>query len=219
MSNSFSRSTVRSTTIDAGERSSTTQATASNPSDTVARPPTTATYATANARGMHPAIHNPLSVSTISHTINQTGHKDSNVSNSSTVSSTATSATGSTQAVGTQQQGEQQSNSLVDELLEENTRLSSEISHLKFLLSQQTASTPQTQQQQQSQQHAQQHQQHTGVQINDTSRPPAAGVKYVCCGACRQWLLSPKDAVYVVCSRCEAVNNCQLVPLNRVRQY
>ncbi len=39
---------------------------------------------------------------------------------------------------------------------------------------------------------------------NDTT------VKYVCCGGCRQWLVAPKTALYVVCSRCDAVNNCNI---------
>ena len=38
--------------------------------------------------------------------------------------------------------------------------------------------------------------------------PPVEGVKYVCCGRCRQWLRAPKEAVYVYCSSCDAVNNC-----------
>lgn len=46
----------------------------------------------------------------------------------------------------------------------------------------------------------------------DTTKPPEKGVKYVCCGGCRQWLMAPRDAVYVVCSTCEAINNCNLVP-------
>jgi LSD1 subclass zinc finger protein len=46
---------------------------------------------------------------------------------------------------------------------------------------------------------------------SDTSMPPKQGVKYVCCGGCRQWLLAPRDAVYVACGSCQAVNNCNLV--------
>jgi LSD1 subclass zinc finger protein len=61
---------------------------------------------------------------------------------------------------------------------------------------------------------------HTGQEISHsditTAPPPQRGVKYICCGACRQWLLAPRDAVYVVCSKCQSVNNCNLVPINRV---
>jgi LSD1 subclass zinc finger protein len=46
----------------------------------------------------------------------------------------------------------------------------------------------------------------------DTTRPPEKGVKYVCCGGCRQWLMAPRDAVYVVCSTCDSINNCNLAP-------
>lgn len=46
----------------------------------------------------------------------------------------------------------------------------------------------------------------------DTSRPPEKGVKYVCCGGCRQWLMAPRDAVYVVCAQCDSINNCNLAP-------
>ena len=35
-------------------------------------------------------------------------------------------------------------------------------------------------------------------------------VKYVCCGHCRQWLLSPADAQYVHCPTCDCVNHCQV---------
>ena len=51
-----------------------------------------------------------------------------------------------------------------------------------------------------------------GIRIQGTS-PPAQreGVKYVCCGTCRQWLLSPRDAVYVFCPQCRSVNNCGAV--------
>jgi LSD1 subclass zinc finger protein len=37
-------------------------------------------------------------------------------------------------------------------------------------------------------------------------------VKYVCCGGCRQWLMAPRDAVYVVCAQCDSINNCNLAP-------
>jgi len=39
-------------------------------------------------------------------------------------------------------------------------------------------------------------------------QPPAENVKYVCCGRCRQWLKAPKEAVYVYCQTCDAINNC-----------
>lgn len=51
----------------------------------------------------------------------------------------------------------------------------------------------------------------------DTTKPPEKGVKYVCCGGCRQWLMAPRDAVYVVCSTCEAINNCNLVPKVQIK--
>jgi LSD1 subclass zinc finger protein len=120
------------------------------------------------------------------------------------------------------------SNCLLDDLLRENTRLSEEVSQLRQALAQsmpsngqrqlntvQQSQLIQTPQQQLHPTTINQQQQATGVSISDTSAPPAAGVKYVCCGSCRQWLLAPKQAVYVVCSGCDAVNNCNLVPLNR----
>lgn len=39
-----------------------------------------------------------------------------------------------------------------------------------------------------------------------------AVVKYVCCGSCRQWLSSPRDANFVYCPGCGAVNNCNVKP-------
>jgi hypothetical protein len=39
-------------------------------------------------------------------------------------------------------------------------------------------------------------------------QPPAQGVKFVCCGRCKQWLRAPKEAIYVYCQTCDAVNNC-----------
>ncbi len=42
--------------------------------------------------------------------------------------------------------------------------------------------------------------------------PPKQGEKYVCCGGCRQWLVAPRDAVYVACVSCQAINNCNLAP-------
>jgi len=51
-----------------------------------------------------------------------------------------------------------------------------------------------------------------GIRIHGTSPPEQReGVKYVCCGTCRQWLLSPRDAVYVFCPQCRSVNNCGAV--------
>jgi len=52
-----------------------------------------------------------------------------------------------------------------------------------------------------------------GIRISG-STPPAQreGVKYVCCGACRQWLLSPRDAAYVYCPQCRSINNCGAMP-------
>jgi LSD1 subclass zinc finger protein len=55
------------------------------------------------------------------------------------------------------------------------------------------------------------------VKLSDPTQPPREGVKYVCCGSCRQWLLAPKDAMLVACSRCEAINNCALLNETRVR--
>ena len=52
-----------------------------------------------------------------------------------------------------------------------------------------------------------------GIRIQG-SHPPQGrdGIKYVCCGTCRQWLLSPRDAVYVFCPQCRSVNSCALLP-------
>jgi LSD1 subclass zinc finger protein len=35
------------------------------------------------------------------------------------------------------------------------------------------------------------------------------GLKYVCCGSCRQWLSAPIESQYVYCPGCESVNNCR----------
>lgn len=42
----------------------------------------------------------------------------------------------------------------------------------------------------------------------------SGGVKYVCCGECRQWLSAPNEATYVFCPGCKSVNNCNLVSAN-----
>lgn len=104
------------------------------------------------------------------------------------------------------------SNHLIDELLQENSRLTEEVQSLRRLVAHQqsnVAATTTGPRQNLAQSPA------TGQQVADTTNPPAAGVKYVCCGACRQWLLAPKEATYVVCSRCQAVNNCALTPMNQ----
>lgn len=56
-----------------------------------------------------------------------------------------------------------------------------------------------------------------GIRVQGTS-PPAQreGIKYVCCGTCRQWLLSPRDAMYVFCPQCRCVNNCGGMPPSSV---
>ena len=36
------------------------------------------------------------------------------------------------------------------------------------------------------------------------------GMKYVCCGGCRQWLLAPSSATLVHCAGCHSINNCAL---------
>ena len=52
-----------------------------------------------------------------------------------------------------------------------------------------------------------------GIRVSG-STPPAQreGVKYVCCGTCRQWLLSPRDAAFVYCPQCRCINNCGALP-------
>lgn len=117
-----------------------------------------------------------------------------------------------TQPAATNQDSQSQAN-LVDELLQENSRLTEEVQHLRRLVAHQQQSQPHLQNQQSNYLAAQSP--ITGTQVSDTTNPPAAGVKYVCCGACHQWLLAPKEATYVVCSRCQAVNNCNLTPMNR----
>lgn len=58
-----------------------------------------------------------------------------------------------------------------------------------------------------------------GVRISG-STPPAQreGVKYVCCGTCRQWLLAPRDATYVFCPQCRCINNCGNMPASQPQQ-
>lgn len=143
------------------------------------------------------------------------------VNSSSTVQNPLTNfqTTGVSQQQQQPQQDQAQSTGLVDELLQENSRLTQEVQHLRSLVAQQPplqSATSQPRQQQQPQQYLMAQTPATGTQVTDTSNPPAAGVKYVCCGSCRQWLLAPNEAVYVVCSRCQAVNNCNLTPLNLV---
>lgn len=99
---------------------------------------------------------------------------------------------------------------LVNELLQENTRLQDEVSRLKSMLAapaQQQNTVAQTQANS-----------IAGISISDPTQPPREGVKYVCCGSCRQWLLAPKDAMLVACSRCEAINNCALLNETRIPQ-
>lgn len=59
----------------------------------------------------------------------------------------------------------------------------------------------------------------TAAQVGTTQQNPVQSqqqtqqqMKYVCCGNCRQWLSAPRDATYVYCPGCEAVNNCALAP-------
>lgn len=122
--------------------------------------------------------------------------------------------TPATQSAATSQESLSQSN-LVDELLQENSRLTQEVQHLRSLVAREQQTQSQLQNQQPTNYMAARSP-ITGTQVSDTTNPPAAGVKYVCCGACRQWLLAPTEVSYVVCSRCQAVNNCNLTPLNRV---
>jgi hypothetical protein len=122
--------------------------------------------------------------------------------------------TPATQSAATSQESFSQSN-LVDELLQENSRLTQEVQHLRSLVAREQQTQSQLQNQQPTNYMAARSP-ITGTQVSDTTNPPAAGVKYVCCGACRQWLLAPTEVSYVVCSRCQAVNNCNLTPLNRV---
>eukprot|EP00981_Chlorochromonas_danica_P007070 scaffold1537_cov162-Ochromonas_danica.AAC.28 len=93
---------------------------------------------------------------------------------------------------------------LVQELLQENSRLTEEVAALKRKLTQQLPA------QQQQQQSATQQQQTTSDTSSSSER-----VKYVCCGHCRQWLKAHGDAVLVRCTFCDAVNNCSLVPVTQ----
>lgn len=92
---------------------------------------------------------------------------------------------------------------LVQELLQENSRLTEEVASLKRKLTQQQPT-------QQSQQSATQQQQPASDTSSSSER-----VKYVCCGHCRQWLRAHGDAVLVRCTFCDAVNNCSLVPVTQ----
>lgn len=50
--------------------------------------------------------------------------------------------------------------------------------------------------------------QHGQQQMQQPQQANNVGLKYVCCGSCRQWLSSPRDAAYVYCPNCQAINNC-----------
>jgi LSD1 subclass zinc finger protein len=63
--------------------------------------------------------------------------------------------------------------------------------------------------------HQQAHRQRQQQQQQATSTAGDGSLKYVCCGNCRQWLSAPKDAVYVYCPGCQAVNNCAMVRITR----
>lgn len=49
---------------------------------------------------------------------------------------------------------------------------------------------------------------HGQQQTQQSPQTNDVGLKYVCCGSCRQWLSSPRDAAYVYCPNCQAINNC-----------
>eukprot|EP01032_Pedospumella_encystans_P019914 gene19914-22633_t len=106
---------------------------------------------------------------------------------------------------------------LISDLVTENSRLADEVANLRRILHQQQQQ--QFQQQQLSSQSASQSMSVTGVQITDATRPPEKGVKYVCCGGCRQWLVAPRDAQFVVCSTCESINNCNLAPADNTSEH
>jgi LSD1 subclass zinc finger protein len=71
-----------------------------------------------------------------------------------------------------------------------------------------TQQQPQTQQVRSPPPVQQQHQE--GLAQQTASQTQA--LKYVCCGNCRQWLSAPREATYVYCPGCEAVNNCAIAP-------
>eukprot|EP00603_Paraphysomonas_imperforata_P003277 CAMPEP_0114435042 /NCGR_PEP_ID=MMETSP0103-20121206/12603_1 /TAXON_ID=37642 ORGANISM="Paraphysomonas imperforata, Strain PA2" /NCGR_SAMPLE_ID=MMETSP0103 /ASSEMBLY_ACC=CAM_ASM_000201 /LENGTH=455 /DNA_ID=CAMNT_0001605009 /DNA_START=87 /DNA_END=1454 /DNA_ORIENTATION=+ len=52
----------------------------------------------------------------------------------------------------------------------------------------------------------------TQSQVGTSTANEQASLKYVCCGSCRQWLSSPRDAAFVYCPGCGAVNNCNIKP-------
>lgn len=114
---------------------------------------------------------------------------------------------------------------LVNDLLDENTRLRRELEALRrdpmppaipqpsAMMSSGANSlgrvptisnpTPPTIQQQISRP-----QQQTAVGHNP---PSSQHTKYVCCGGCRQWLAAPRDANLVYCAQCQCVNDCSMV--------
>jgi hypothetical protein len=125
------------------------------------------------------------------------------------------------------------STALVDELVNEISRLQMENDSLRITMTQsdhmlavsssqgqkQSQMQIQRQSQKKSQVQKKSQTQKSQSQVNNTQTQSNTGTrgsaeatqKYVCCGRCHQWLLAPKEAMMVVCVTCQAVNNCNLV--------
>jgi phage FluMu protein Com len=93
-------------------------------------------------------------------------------------------------------------------------RVATAASNGSAILQQQQYQQQQSQQWQQAQQaqlQSQQAQSQPQQQSQQLQQAQPGQRKYVCCGACRQWLIAPAEYVLVVCPSCQAVNNCNLI--------
>lgn len=121
---------------------------------------------------------------------------------------------------------------VMSDLVVENLRLQQELQSLQDSMAPTSNSSTYYYQQQNLQQSQQQHrsqdyvqhpsntqytqhtqQSQTSTVSNSTQQQQVQEhLKYVCCGNCQQWLSAPRDAMYVYCPGCEAVNNCSQAP-------
>lgn len=123
-----------------------------------------------------------------------------------------------------QQQQQESQDSIIAELVSENSRLNEEVQRLLQLVQASynqeegksespRPSPPIHQRDQQTQQslHPLQRQHPHQAQTRQLdSQAQTAADKYVCCGNCRQWLQAPRTAMMVHCPTCGCVNNCEL---------
>lgn len=130
-----------------------------------------------------------------------------------------------------ERQEQNQTDSIIAELMSENGRLNEEVQRLLHLVQAsynqdegKSESPPRTappQQQAQLEQrplhpppqqpqHPHQTQMRQPGADPQTQAAPSQQEKYVCCGNCRQWLQAPRAAMMVHCPSCGCVNNCEL---------